>query len=884
MSRRSIASALAALVACLAFIVAAPAARQAVPDSGLVGLQLLLRKLAVAGTVMHVTAHPDDENNALLAKQSHGDGLRVVLATATRGTGGQNEIGPELFDALGVLRTEELLAAHRYDGAEQRFARAVDFGYSFSIDESFEKWGRDAIVGDYVRLVRIIRPDVMVTMRPDIGGGGQHHQASALIGLEAFRAAGDAARYTEQLAEGLRAWQPAKIYTSAYYGFFRGEPKPDDFESLLAFDADTWDPLLGRTYNEIGSRARAMHKCQGFGQLLALPGPFVIRYRLADTTLAHQKSTPETSMLDGLDLSLPGLARRFAGASPPKRLTDTLAAIDASVKEAANRAASGRPEDASAPLAAGLTSTRELRGWLSGSGLSPDAAYEIDFRLARTESLFQDALAAAQGLRLEALSETGIVTPGQAVKLRIIAANRGGVPADLRRVVISGLQTTSACDAGPLAGGSVRNCELDATVPHDAALTEPHFRRSPEAARYIVEKDVPFGYPFRPTPFRARFEFVVAGAPVSVDQAIQYRYEGNIFSGEKRSELLVVPALSVRVEPEIAIVPSGAQAGERSRDVRVTVTSSAPQAVDAAVTVEAPHGWRVEPARHDVRFARPGEASTVRFSVRAPDAFTGGQQAITAVVSALGRRWTKGFDVVEYPHIRRRHIYAPSSTTVKAIDVNVPEGLRIGYVMGVGDQVPQAIEQLGADVRLLSAADLASGDLSQYDAIVTGVRAYERRGDLRAYNHRLIQYAEQGGVVLVQYNKFEFNAAQYGPYPVKVSSGRVTDETAPILMLVPDHPVFNTPNRIDERAWADWVQERGLYFLGERDDRYVDLLELTDPFPENAGPKRGALVEARVGRGRWVYVGLGLWRQLPAGTNGAYKLLANLLALGRAER
>lgn len=881
MSRRPFALALAAL---FAFLVTAPAARDVVPDSGLVGLQLLLRKLAVAGTVMHVTAHPDDENNALLAKQSHGDGLRVVLATATRGTGGQNEIGPELFDALGVLRTEELLAAHRFDGAEQRFARAVDFGYSFSVEESFEKWGREEIVGDYVRLVRLIRPDVMVTMRPDLGGGGQHHQASAHIGLEAFRAAGDPARYAEQLTEGLHAWQPAKIYTSAYYGFFRGEPKPDDFDSLLAFDADTWDPLLGSTYNEIGSRARAMHKCQGFGQLLALPGPFVIRYRLADTTLPGQKGKRETSMLDGLDLSLPGLARRFAGSNPPKRLTDALAAIDTSVKEAGRHASSGRLEDALGPLAAGLASTRELRGWLNASGLSSDAVYELDFRLARTESLFEDALATAQGLRLEALSDTGIVTPGQPVKLRIIAANRGAVPVELQRVVISGLQTTGVCEAGVLEGASVRNCEIEATVPEDAPLTEPHFRRSREAARYIVDKDVPFGYPFRPTPFRARFEFVIAGAPVSVDGPIQYRYEGNIFSGEKRSELLVVPALSVRVQPEIAIVPTGAEAGERVRDVQVTVTSSAPRPMNATVTIETPQGWRVEPARQDVRFARAGEASTVRFSVTPPESLAEGEQTITAVVSAGGRRWTKGFDVVEYPHVRRRHIYAPSSTVVKAIDVAVPKGLRVGYVMGVGDQVPQAIEQLGVELRLLTAGDLAAGDLSQYDVIVTGVRAYERRGDLRAYNHRLIQYAEQGGVVLVQYNKFEFNAAQYGPYPAKVSSGRVTDETSPVAVLVPDHPVFNMPNRIDERAWADWVQERGLYFLGERDHRYVDLVELTDPFPENAGPKRGALVEARVGRGRWIYIGLGLWRQLPAGTTGAYKLLANLLALGDAER
>jgi hypothetical protein len=238
--------------------------------------------------------------------------------------------------------------------------------------------------------------------------------------------------------------------------------------------------------------------------------------------------------------------------------------------------------------------------------------------------------------------------------------------------------------------------------------------------------------------------------------------------------------------------------------------------------------------------------------------------------------------VIEYPHTARRHIYLESQVTIKALDVRVPPGLRVGYVMGVGDQVPPAIAQLGASVALLDSPDLASGDLSTFDAIVTGVRAYERRADLRAYNHRLLEYARNGGTVLVQYNKFEFNQAQYGPFPAKVSSTRVTDEGSPVRLLEPEHPVFRRPNAITEATWTGWAQERGLYFLGERDPRYVDLIELVEPFELNAGPKRGALVEARVGRGRWIYVGLGLWRQLPAGTEGAYELLANLISLGRS--
>ena len=856
-----------------------PAAHGVTDQTGLVGLQLLLRKLAVTGTVMHVTAHPDDENNALMAMQSHGEGLRVVLATATRGGGGQNEIGPELFEALGVLRTEELHAAHRFDGAEQRFARAIDFGYTFSVEETFQKWGKEEILGDYVRLIRMTRPDVMITMRPDLPGGGQHHQASAFIGLEAFRAAADPHRFPEQLTDGLRPWQPSKIYKVGYYGFFPGEPKPAPDVHLVPVDGDVYDPLLGRTYAEIGSQARAMHKCQGFGQLLALPGPWIVRYQLADTVIPGQKDTGETSLLAGVDVSVNALAR-FAGAAPPHSLVAQLDVIAGAVKDATARSLQGGAEAALDPLAHGLAATRALRTWLTSSTLDETARYEIDFRLARTESLFADALVMAQGLRLEALADDGVVTAGQPIKLTAIASSRGPQPVTFRGISVSGL-APGRCSADELRPSPLVTCELAAQVPASAEVTAPYWRRDGTAERYVVDEDVPFGLPFRPTPFRARFELTIAGADVSVDMPIEHRYEGNIFSGEKRTELLVVPALSVTASPEIAIVPTGSAEGlEEPRNVQVTVTSNAPGTVEADVTLEIPPAWRVEPESHHVRFERQDEAATVRFAVYPPQGLAEGQQRITAVASSAGQKWTRGFDVIEYPHTRRRHIYAPAATAIKAIDVAVPANLSVGYVMGVGDQVPQAIEQLGAQVRMLTPSDLAAGDLSVYDAIVTGVRAYERRSDLRAYNHRLLQYAEEGGTVLVQYNKFEFNQAQYGPFPAKVSSRRVTDETSPVTVLAPTHPVFNTPNRITERAWQGWVQERGLYFLGDRDDRYQDLIELVDPFPDNAGPKRGALVEARVGRGRWIYIGLGLWRQLPAGTNGAYRLLANLISLG----
>jgi hypothetical protein len=307
-------------------------------------------------------------------------------------------------------------------------------------------------------------------------------------------------------------------------------------------------------------------------------------------------------------------------------------------------------------------------------------------------------------------------------------------------------------------------------------------------------------------------------------------------------------------------------------------------AAKGEVSLQLPRGWTAVPPVAPLEFAREDAAETVRFTVRPAPGAKPGQYDVKAVVRAGAESFDQGYQIIEYPHISRYHLVTPASARIKLIDVKVTPRLRVGYVMGVGDQVPPAIEQLGALVVLLDADALSWGNLSAYDAIVIGVRAYERRADLRANNRRLLDYAANGGTLIVQYNKMEFNEAQYGPYPARVSSNRVTDETAPVDVLVPTDPIFTFPNAIGPATWKDWVQERGLYFLGEKDAKYVDLVQLQDPFPANSGMKKGALVEAKVGKGRWIYVGLGLWRQLPAGTDGAYQLLANLVSAGKAPQ
>jgi LmbE family N-acetylglucosaminyl deacetylase len=930
-------------------------------EQGHVALGLALRHLSNTGIFMNTTAHPDDENNGLLVMLNRGQGYRTALVTATRGNGGQNEIGPEIFEALGVLRTEELAALHRFDGAEQYFTRAVDFGYSFSLEETFEKWGRDEIVGDFVRLIRMVRPDVILGMAPEGAGGGQHHQASAILSREAFRAAGNPSKYPDQLKDGLRPWQPKKFYSPVGRGGGPGGASPNPPAKVVTADLAAYDSLLGKTYAEIGTEARSMHKSQGMAQLLSLPGPSASIFQLVESSIPGQTQRDERSLFDNIDRSIGGLAQ-FAGPRVPKELTELLSGIASAVEMAQKRFGSDGDEAALQPLVGGLRAVRAARGQLRGLSIDEMGRFEIDFRLRQKEKEFQQAILLANGVRVEALADDGAVVPGQPVRVSVIVANHGSADVAIRQVKFGGFDGDAACELTQLTGGGgaggpggrgggaagaapggrgrggaaaqappistlrkaqVARCDPTLRVRADERPSEPYWHRAGEAGRYTFDADAPFGLPYRPTPFYVQVTLgfaSAAGDEVISGLPIQYRYEGNIFSGEKRSDVLVVPALSVRVSPEVAIVPTSAQpspdarpgqtaprpaparpaapAGRPSaapagrataapasapasvgREIRVTVVNDTKGPVESSVKLATPPGWTSTPPEQSITFSREDESRTVRFQVRPPPTTKSGAYHIGAVATMAGQDFRRGYQVIEYPHVHRQHIYREADTSMKVLDVKTPPNLTVGYIMGVGDEVPAAIAQLGVKVEMIGADDLAWGDLTRFHTIVTGVRAYERRADLRANNSRLLEYVRNGGTVIVQYNKFEFNEAQYGPYPAIVSNGRVTDEHAPVTVVARGDPVFTMPNEITDTAWEGWVQERGLYFLGERDARYRDLVQLQDPFPYNAGDKRGALVETSYGKGRWVYVGLGLWRQLPAGVDGAYQLLANLISL-----
>ena len=883
MAPRARVAALALCLLCLALL--APAEPPLPPldlDRGASGLALALRKVGVSGRVLYVTAHPDDEHNGVLVRLARGLGLRTGLLTVTRGEGGQNAIGPELFEALGVLRTGELMAIHRYDGVEQSFGRAYEFGFSFSVEETFAKWGREDTLGDVVRVVRLFRPDVILTLPLEGEGGGQHHQAVGRLAREAFRAAADPARFPEQRREGLRPWQARKIYQGGVggYGEVPGAP--------VRVPTGVYDPILGMTWQQLGARSRTMHRCQGAGQLGADPGPADGVYSLLDAE--PPVSGPEKDLLDGIDTSLAGLARFAPGAA----LGGHLAALQARATTARAAFDPAEPERAVPALADALASVRSLEQDLDGR--VPDAASraEIAERLREEESDVEAALALAQGLTLEARADDGLVTPGQQVGVAVSLFNSGKTPIEVDALELDAPSgwTVARREGEARPEGGAHRARFAVGVAPDARPSQPYWRREKDRDRNELLVPADETRPWSSPLLVARARCRVGGVETTLHAPVAWRYEGPFVGGERRHEVQVVPALSVRVGPEITAVPLASP--RRPVEVRAFVRNMAPGAAAADVRLEVPPGWSVDPASAALRFSYEGEERGTAFRVTPPPVLHAGALALRAVAVRDGREYRETVQAVDYDHVERRQLLRPAQTRVLVLDVRTAPGVSVGYVMGSGDALAEAIRQMGVPLTLLTADDLLFGDLSRFTTIVTGIRAYETRPDLRSSHGRLLRWVEAGGHLVVQYNRAAFNRlapdapalpadapSPYVPLPAAVTSERISDETAPMRVLAPEHPLLTVPNRIGAADWEGWVQERGIQFLAARDPGYTELLAATDPFPYNPGEKRGILVEAKVGKGTWTYVGLALFRQVPAGVPGSWRLLANLVSRPR---
>ena len=835
-----------------------------------------MQKLRTTVSVMHVTAHPDDEHGGVLTKLSRGDGARVTLLTLNRGESGDNAIGPQLFDALGLIRTEELLAAGKYYGIDQQyFTTVVDYGFSKTLEESIAKWGRETVLRDVVRIVRMERPTIILSrFQGNERDGHGNHQTAGLMAQEAFRAAGDPKRYPEQIAQGLRPWQPKKVYIG-------GVRENEDW--TLRIDSGEYSPRLGDSYDNVARYGLSFQRSQVSGRFTASAGTNYGYYRLAGSTGAA--GAKEASIFDGLPRNI---EEAIGSAGKP---------IDDAVAKAMAAFTMNDPSASVPALVQGLKLTREVLA----------AAKDLDARhiLTIKEQQFQDAINSAMGMELTAVAQpagmaepTGpgaafappalmaAPVPGQTFEVRARLANRGGVKASDPAITIEGDRGWNV-KPGQATGGSAierhQQATLRATVTlaNDVPLsTRPYFYRNGlQESVYTLSDPSQFSKPVSTPPLRAVARYLIDSVPVEIRETVKRR-EAKLPYGDVLREVRTVPRIAIMSSPSNAIVPIGQT--NRPIDIEVTLLHNAETPSFGQLTLQLPEGWTAKPGSQAFRFERSGERASFRFAVR-PTAVGPRTYEIDAVaIDGLGE-YRQGYELIDHRDLEVRYLYREATTTVRGVDVTTVSGLKVGYVMGVGDQVPIGLQQLGAQVTLLGERELASADLAQFDTIMTGTRAYAVREDLKTYNSRLLEYVRNGGNMVVLYNTQELVPNTFAPFPGELPRGaeEVSEEDSPVSILAPQHQAFNWPNRITNADFNGWVEQRGSKFFTKWDASYTPMISTYD---KGQAPQSGGWLTARVGKGTWTYFAYALHRQLPYGVPGAYRITANLLALNKQPR
>ena len=813
-------------------ILGACASATAAPPRGLSAgeIQLGIRRLGVVGRVLFVAAHPDDENTHLLAWAVSEKGLRAAYLSMTRGDGGQNLMGPEQAALFGVIRTQELLAARAIDGAEQWFTRAVDFGYSNGPEETLRIWGREQTLGDVVWAIRRFQPDVVITRFDTKGPNHGHHTASAILAAEAFAAAGDPSRFPEQLAH-VRPHTPARLLHDV--PTWR-RPTGLDLSALPRLAIGGWSPLLGRSYGEIAAASRSMHKSQGFG---VAPRRGAVDEHF--TVLAGRPVTGKDP-LEGLDFTW---ARVPGAQAIPARVQAAEAAFDPAHPEAA--------------IPALVAVHRALTALADGPF--------------RTEKLaaVRDLIAACAGLYLDATASQWAVAPGEALTVDTVALLRAPAPVRLEAVRLPDGREVAV--GQPLVVGQLRTAKHSVRPPADAAPSTAYWlRQAATAGRYAVPDPRLLGLPEAPPALTVTFVWSAGGVRFETPRGVAHRWVDPVH-GERSRRVEVLPPVTADLAGRAVVVPNG-----RPRSVVVTLRCHAATA-DGDVRLALPPGWRSTPVQHALRMKR-GQTETVSFVVAPPGpaAATG---TLRPVVTVGGTTSSWRVDLIDYPHLPIQAVAQPSEARLVSFPVRIARR-RVGYVPGAGDDLAEALRTLGHEVTVLDAEALASSDLGRFGAIVTGVRAWNTNPAVRAAHARLMRWVSQGGTLVAQYNANNWltplDGVPVGPYPLQIGRDRVTDETAPIRAVGSPHRALTSPNRLEPADYEGWVQERGLYFAEKWDARYTPVIELGDPGQK---PSRGALLVARHGKGTFVYTGLALFRQIPAGVPGAYRLLANLVAL-----
>jgi len=829
-------------------------------------------KLQTTASVLEIGAHPDDEDSAFMARAAQGDHARTAYLSLTRGEGGQNAIGPELFDALGVIRTEELLQARALDGGEQFFTRAYDYGFSKTREEASRLWGEHEVLGDMVRIIRQFRPLVVYSIFSGTPADGHgHHQLAGKLAPEAFHAAADPAQFPEQIAEGLRPWQAMKLYRntgSSAYGFGPG--------TTARIEVGQVDPLRGRSYAEIAAEGRSQHKTQGMGTP-EMRGPLETGLGLVEAGV-HVRAG-ETSVFDGIDTSVTGLAA-LAGL-PAGALQGELSAVDAAVRKALVDFDPREPGKAVPPLADALAAVRAARA--SAQTLTSASEYsrrEADFLLAAKEREAAAALQAAAGIVIDAVSDVETAAPGESFGSTVRVFLARPTLAKVTTVTVRAPADWHVAPApegvrapGPIPEIADRSEAFVVTVASDQPPTRPYWLRAPRQGQLNPwPADAPRGAAFDDPLAAAVVGLEIGGAAVTITQPLQYRVIDPV-RGELRRNLEIVPAVTVALDTPFEIVPLEMRG--KPRRVSVVLQNNSQSAVTGVLRLDLPRALTVFPAESPFSLQRKGDRVTLVCNVTTARDAAPGRYPLRAVAVSGSRVYDLSMRTVSYPHIQTHRMYTPASEQFCVLDLKVAP-VRVGYIMGTGDLVPDALRRMGLDVTLLGEDTLSAGDLSRYDTIVVGINASSARPDFTAAIARINDYVRNGGTLVVQYQHPDYVQRNLPPFPAQMAS-RVTDETAEVKMLVPGHLAFMAPNRITSRDFSDWVQERNLYAFTTFDPRYTALLETHDP---GEPAQLGGEVYARLGKGQYVYTAYAWFRQLPAGIPGAYRLFANLVSLG----
>ena len=865
---QQMAKATAGVLLLLSFATNIPAVPSDSPDAtpvetfltGTPAIRHSLAKLNVLGSVLMIAAHPDDENNPVLTYLSRGLKVRTGYLSLNRGEGGQNLLGDEQGALMGVVRTQELLAARRDDGGSQYFTRAIDFGFTTSLGETLKNWGHDKILADVVWVIRRQQPDVIMLVfsgTPTDGHG--NHQASAILGKEAFEAAGDPTRFPEQL-KWVKPWHARRLMRPRFIPPPGLVLPPGTLEALngpanspvITFDAGEFNPVIGRGYQEIALISRSEHRSQGQGSRLAYgSAPGVIALLAGDL--------PQKSIFDGIDITwnrVPGGAR--------------VGAILAKAESGFNDLHPERTVSAlleARPLVAALARAGEV--W---------AQWKLDD--------IDQAIALCAGLRTEVQADAPAYVPGATAKLQITALNRSSLP-----ILLNGIHLAGWVDIDvPVKNKALENnkpetTEVPVTIAANQPWSQPFWLREPRETKdgfdYSISSQQLIGRADTIPELLARFDFSLNGATFSLTTPIHFRYS-EAAHGEIIRPVVVQPPVSIDLPAENFVFPLGA-----ARDVSFQVRALA-AAQSGEVRLETPQGWKVQPASVAFQLKEMGEAQEARFHLTPPaEPLTG---TFRVIAKANGVEVASHVALISYSHIPVQTVLQASEGKLSAASLKVL-AKRVGYVMGASDKEPEALRQMGCQVDLLTEKDLSTANLSVYDAIVTGVRAYALRADLRASQPKLMDYVKNGGTLVVQYNnpsdkRMSLSVADaldhMGPYPFSFSGddARVTDETAPMKVLVPASPLLNFPNKITPADFDGWVQERGLYFSNKWDPRYETPLETHDAGKPEL---RGSTLYTRYGKGAYVFTALSWFRELPAGVPGAYRMFANLLSAGKAK-